>query len=1336
MKRGSVPNTNKAKTKLQTKLQTKMKIPKLILACLATFGIMLYGGAVFAQPAFSQIYPNGTNLFQVSSTFSFQASASFSITNVQVQLVGTPLAGGSQVLHILTPATGLNAVGFPGASITANCPLQTNLLYSVTITAMDNAGNTSTTNVSFDTIIPVYTWEAEDWDYQNGKYFDNPQINLYTNLSGVADVDYHDPDSGQGHAYRPSAPNGLATENCGDTVRLTHLGTQDYDVGWNNGGYWGNYTRHYPAGTYYVFLRGASTSAQQRNADLTVAGGNASLNGTGTPYAFKLPLTGNNQIYGWGPLLDSNGKLVTLTCDGTAATLRSTVDQGNLNANFYMLMPTNISNLPVGSISYTNLYPDGQMQFEQTNQFVFTLNSLVGIDSNSIIAQVTATSLLGNVSVQFVSPISGLTVSGTPTSLNGSLLLTTDAVYNIFIQATDLNGVPTSTNITFDTVNPHYYTFEAEDWNYLGGQFIDNPQVNALVDYYQTGEFNGEEAVDDHYTGGGGHANYRLHQATEGCGDITRQQYTVVDPRTGTNYVDFDCGNTSGGSWANYTRTFPAGIYNIYVRAADGGGNNSDSASMGLVTGDTTSTAQTNTVLGLFGVPGTGGWQKYQWVVLLNNIGKPVQWTATGKPMTLRATIDNGNLNVNYYMLVPANTNVIVPPFVSAFTPDGNSMFQKTTALSFIANSQVGVNASNIRLNLNGVNVNGFSTSGSPNQLNISYPVQTNQYYTAMVTITDSHGTTTTTNVFDTFDPNVYTFESEDYDYNGGQFIDNPVTVPGAYNGLSGVVDVDDHWDHQQGSYRPSSGANEGLTVEGSGSGDQVRPGFSGYDYDIGFNDGGNWANYTRNYPAGTYNIYLRSASPNNASTGGTANFAKVSIVTGGWGTTNQTLTDIGTFFAPYTGGWGTYHGWAPLMQSGRLVQFVSTGSTNTLRVTIVNGNANQDFLALVPADTNSPTIANAYPDGTYKFQGSATNALTFTASAAGGLNSSGVSVLLSGTNLLGQAFSTNITTANGLTVVSGSSTSLNLKLNLAANTAYTAVITVTAVNGEETVNTLSFDTIQPALTFEAEDWNYTDTNSGLAGLFINNPQTNAYFGLASTAGIDYSNSVIGQGSSNYRPQGLETENVSDNTPPRQAYATGQQDYNLGFNNGGSGNWGNYTRTFPSGVYNIYMRGSKGDNTNQPVDSASLALVTSGATTMNQTTLPLGTFAVPNVGGWQAFSNVPLIDSDGNHAEFVGGSQQTLRVTTDNGGYNVNYYYIVAADTTLPINPPHLKASRSGTNVLVSFLTRTNTTYTLQFKAQLTDPAWIPVSTNSGTSLWTTITNGMNGASGFYSLKP
>jgi hypothetical protein len=1329
-----------------------MKLPTSIIAGLAAAGIMLSGAAAFAQPVFPAYYPNGTNLFQPSPTFSFNITdASATITNVTVQLVGTPMGGtgGSPALQLLGPSSGLNVVGLPGSAVSASCPLKTNLTYAVTITATDGNGISTTTNVSFTTIVPAFTWEAEDWDYTNGLYFDNPQTNLYAGLSGVSGTDYNDAGTGQGAAYRPSGPNGLGNENCGDTLRLTHLGKQDYDVGWNNGGYWGNYTRHYPAGTYFVYIRASSNSQQTRNADLTVVGGNGVLTGTGGTIAFRVPLTGNNQIYGFGPLLDAQGKLVTFTSDGTASTLRSTVDQGNLNANFYMLMPTNIADIPQGSITITNIYPDGIYQMEETNQFVFTISSAVGIEPNSVILQVTSSNLLGTVgSVKLLSTVNGLTLSGDPsTSLNGSMLLNTNTVYKIYIQATDSNGVPTSTTVNFDTVNPTYYTWEAEDGNYHNGQYIDNPQTNAYYDYSVaggTGAFDCTAGVDAFYNGGGGHADNRLGGlATEGAGDLKRPQFQVVDPRTGVNYKDFDCGNSSGNSWANYTRTFPAGVYNIYLRGANGGGANSDSFSLGVVSGDPTTTAQVNNIMGHFTGPATGGWQTYGWVPLKNSIGAAIQWHSSGAPTTLRVFTDGGSVNMNYFMLAPADLTIHNAPYISAFQPSGSAMFNITSNLSFIVNSQVGVTATNIILNLNGTVIPGLITSGSPNLLNVSYPVKTNYVYTAIVTITDSYGTSTTTNVFDTFDiTTTYTWETEDYDYTSGgiagQFIDNSPPLPSlpsvdTYAGLAATEGIDEKDDAHTGSgYRPVTGVGGGafgLNIGGlefETAGDVPRAQYTSgkVDYNIGFNDGGNWANYTRTYPAGVYNVYMRCASPN-----GNASEASFAQVTGGWGTTNQTTTVLGTFAATRTGGYHTFN-WAPVMASGSLYSMVLTNATtNTFRITVTGGGYNNSFYALVLADPTIPTISGLTPNGAYQFQGSSTLSFT-TASPAGISSSSGISVLLTGTNLLGQTFTTNLTAANGLTIT-GPSTSLHVSLNLPVSGTYSAVITITALSGAQTISRPTFDTLNPTMTFEAEDWNYTDTNSGIAGLFINNPQTNAYAGLGSTAGIDYTNVAVSGGNGTYRPKGLATENCSD--VPRQAYATGLQNYDVG--NTVSGNWGNYTRTFPAGVYNIYMRGADG-NASQ-TDAASMSLVTSAATNSNQTTLKLGTFSVPSIGAnWQAYGNVPLIDSDGNHAEFVGGGQQTLRVTTDNGNYNPNYYFLVPEDTTLTPLPPHLSASLSGPNIVVTFLSRTNITYKLQFKTNLTDPAWTPVSTNSGTATWMSITNGMNGGSGFYSLKP
>jgi len=311
--------------------------------------------------------------------------------------------------------------------------------------------------------------------------------------------------------------------------------------------------------------------------------------------------------------------------------------------------------------------------------------------------------------------------------------------------------------------------------------------------------------------------------------------------------------------------------------------------------------------------------------------------------------------------------------------------------------------------------------------------------------------------------------------------------------------------------------------------------------------------------------------------------------------------------------------------------------------------------------DVGPVVIGNVYPNGLYQFQSS--SALTFMAYSPNGINTNGVTIQLTATNLLGQGYSTNINAANGL-AVTGSSTTRSVGVPLATNAIYAAIIQVTDASGNSATNTVSFDTINPAYTFEAEDFDYN------SGQFINNPQTDGYAGLSGTTGIDYTNNELGTGSASYRPQGLETEAAGDK--PRLAYG-GQQDYDVGFAD--VGNWGNYTRAFPAGTDNIYMRAaSPGGPT---ADSVSISLVTSGVGTPSQTTTQLGTITVPNTGSFQTYAWAPLKTNTTTFATFTGGAVETLRARTDHTGYNANFYLLV----TTNIQPPWMVAPAAPTGV-------------------------------------------------------
>ena len=76
----------------------------------------------------------------------------------------------------------------------------------------------------------------------------------------------------------------------------------------------------------------------------------------------------------------------------------------------------------------------------------------------------------------------------------------------------------------------------------------------------------GTPGVDGNDVSSGGGTAYRpddtSNQGNEVNGDVKRAQYVAL----GTN--DYDIGWTAAGQWANYTRTYPAGVYNVMFRAA------------------------------------------------------------------------------------------------------------------------------------------------------------------------------------------------------------------------------------------------------------------------------------------------------------------------------------------------------------------------------------------------------------------------------------------------------------------------------------------------------------------------------------------------------------------------------------------------------------------------------------------------------------------------------------------------------------------------------------------------------------------------------------------------
>lgn len=939
-------------------------ISRLSMAALASASLLVGGVVAQGQPQITLGYPNGAYQFQSASAMTFMVSSAESVSNISVQLMGTTLSG-SPSLKVYTIGNGITVSG-PANSPTASVALSSNLLYSAIIQAVDAKGFSSSTNVSFDTINPIYTFEAEDWDYDNGQYINNPQTNRYANQPSTSGVDYNNANPGGGNAsYRPQ---GMETENCSDTPRAAYVGTTnvDYDVGYSTAGGWANYTRNFPPGVYNVYARLANGSGGSGiSSEVTIvssADSTAQLIGD-TYAAFSDVPTAGWQVFKFFPLVDYNNALVLFTNDGTATTLQiTTINSGPYNANFYMLMPVN-TNMPSPGPTITNMYPTGNLLFEPTNYFSFTVTSTNGLSAGNILVSLTGTTIVGQQSLVLYSVANGLTANGNANSLNVSVPLAYNLSYTAFIQAIDNNGNASGQSLSFSTVNP-VSTWEAVDYDYNFGQYINNPQTNEYANV--SGEFGFDLYVDNPAGGGYRSDSYPGGAHFESGNDVPRA------PWYNTGLTRYDIGNNDAPNWFNYTRDYnaganyqPAGTYNIYVRYANGGGG-PGSMSLARVTSGLglTNTSQVVTNLGTFTLPSTPGWETYAYAPLKDANGNLVNVTLSGTE-TVRAYNLN-SLNFEFFMLMPENTTI---PVVTGLYPDGNYFFEGTNKLAFTVSSSQGIATNAIVLTINGTTATGLTFSGSSTSWQVTWPyLQANSNYTASLSATSLGGNNYSESIsFDTYAATDYQWESADYDYtsNGvpGLYFENGQVDD--YAGLTATPGIDEA-ENTSGAplgedvYRYDP--NQVLLICTQGGGDKARVQFGNNPtWRINWFGYGDFANYTRHYPKGKYHVMTRYTE------GGGASAATLWKVTAGHGTANQTTSLLGTF-PMALGGWNLWD-WTTLVDSNSVpvtVSFDGTLTTLQLQGPVTNDGqtSNVGFFLLVPIIGPAPTLTPVLSGG------------------------------------------------------------------------------------------------------------------------------------------------------------------------------------------------------------------------------------------------------------------------------------------------------------------------------------------------------------------------------------
>jgi len=276
------------------------------------------------------------------------------------------------------------------------------------------------------------------------------------------------------------------------------------------------------------------------------------------------------------------------------------------------------------------------------------------------------------------------------------------------------------------------------------------------------------------------------------------------------------------------------------------------------------------------------------------------------------------------YQVVYDNAVLIGPPLaentapiISEIQPAAFANFlPSSTVVSFKVVDDKDLPVEGLAVVLNGVRhdtSHGLVVAGSGGTRNVSLAgLQGDVNYTAVLEAQDSEGLVTRrTLYFDTFLTSHRVIEVEDYNYEAGGYINDPIPgiegvySPDGYSLQYGTEEIDFH-DTRAGAsvgdnpYREPDGARTAYTRDFERAKYVAAGGKPAYvfDYDIIDIAADEWLNYTRNFTAGSYEVYLRQALANMP--GGAE--SRLELVTSSPTGPVQTTQLLGTFQGELTG--------------------------------------------------------------------------------------------------------------------------------------------------------------------------------------------------------------------------------------------------------------------------------------------------------------------------------------------------------------------------------------------------------------------------------------------------
>ncbi len=332
-----------------------------------------------------------------------------------------------------------------------------------------------------------------------------------------------------------------------------------------------------------------------------------------------------------------------------------------------------------------------------------------------------------------------------------------------------------------------------------------------------------------------------------------------------------------------------------------------------------------------------------------------------------RATVGNSIVNPYVKVISPADgsTDQSPAPTISAIIVDGGKTVDKTS-ITLTAN---GASVTPTVTQAAGVTTVTFTPSAD-------YPPTTK--VAVALTFKDNAGSARTINwSFTTtyITRDTLFIEAEDADFGHGKTItDKKIGMDGPYPGgsFAGLGTADDEgfdW-HANGpdgqAYRPDTGLSAGKE---NGTAGNNRGYFNVTDWwTLGWNDAGEWENYTRTFPTATtqYEVFYHTAS------GGSAIDWTLSLVTAGAGTATQTLQRLANVTpGRATAGWDNLEVFQATDETNGNKPAIVTipGGKQTIQNSLRSGNGDIDYIAFRPykaAVSTTPKLSVTWANGKY----------------------------------------------------------------------------------------------------------------------------------------------------------------------------------------------------------------------------------------------------------------------------------------------------------------------------------------------------------------------------------